>query len=221
MRKLTKLERPNVLAENWLTWTRDCKNHPNSEHRKNKYRHKDIKDQLLLETSHKCVYCESKIGDTLPGDIEHMIPKSVRPAGRFVWSNLTISCTECNRRKGVYLRTDVMFLNPYRDDVESLVVHLGPIAAWKPGDIQAEVTVKMLELHNNNRWELISQKIEHLEHLNDAVHRQNSSTGVEREIAKMKIDDMCMPTEKYSAMVNSVLGNVLSKSTGDGQSVEA
>lgn len=102
-----------------------------------------------------------------------------------------------------------MFLNPYVDDVESMVLHQGPLVTWQPGNVRAEVTVKKLELHNANRWQLISQKIEHLEHLNDNVHRMKAANGVQSELAKIKIQDMCRRTQKYSAMVKSAVKNLL------------
>ena len=198
-----------MLATNWRTWTRDCLDDPDSDHKKTKYRHEDIKRCLLQETSNKCVYCESKIGDTLPGDIEHMVPTSERPVGRFFWRNLTIACAECNRRKRAYYDKEMMFLNPYVDDVESFVIHQGPIVSWAPGNDRAEVTVKKLQLHDKSRMELIARKIEHLEHLNDTIHRRDSSVGITHELAKAKVEDMCKPDEKYSAMVISVVGNAL------------
>jgi hypothetical protein len=100
-----------------------------------------------------------------------------------------------------------MFLNPYVDDVENLVVHHGPVVSWLPGNIRAEITVKKLDLHNGKRLQLIARKIEHIEHLNDTIHRMKSCNGIEAELARIKIEDMCRRTEKYSAMVNSIVGD--------------
>ena len=195
-----------MLAENWRQWTRDCRDEPANDHRKTRYRHPDIKQALLAETANKCVYCESKIGDTCPGDTEHMIPTSERPAGRFFWRNLTIACTECNRRKLNYYEKELMFLNPYVDDVESCVIHQGPLVSWSPGNERAEATIKRLQLHDKSRMELIARKIEHLEHVNDTLHRRDSSEGVIHELAKAKIEEMCRWDEKFSGMVSSVVG---------------
>ena len=209
MRFLKKHPKPAVLASNWRAWTRALRDDPTNATKRTRYRHPDIKRALLKETSSKCVYCESKIGDTLPGDVEHMVPVASRLVGCFFWPNLTIACIECNRRKGTYYDRDLSFLNPYVDDVENLVTHLGPVVSWSPGNVQAEATVKLLELHNGRRLELISRKIEHMEHLNDLMHRMNSRGGIEAEIARIKVKDMCQPTEKYSAMVQSIVRDQL------------
>ena len=201
----TKGSKPGVLCENWKEWTRDVEHDPNSEHKKSKYRHPDIKMALTQEVSNKCVYCESKIGDTCPGDVEHIVPTSKRPIGRFLWGNLTIACNECNRRKSDYYDKELGFLNPYIDDVESFVIHRGPIVGWKPGVERAELTVKKLEMHDKTRWELVSRKIEHIEHLNDVMHRTQTGSGVTQELARQKISNMCRRSEKYSAMVRSIV----------------
>jgi hypothetical protein len=71
--------------------------------------------------------CESKIGHNCPGDIEHKCPTKKRLDLIFDWTNLTIACSECNRRKLEYYNPMCMFLDPNVDDVESLVVHLGSV----------------------------------------------------------------------------------------------
>ena len=86
---------------------------------------------LKEETGFKCVYCESKIGHNTPGDIEHKIPSSKDEDQHFAWNNLTIACTECNRRKNDYYVIGNEFLDPYSDDVENVLEHHGPLVYWK------------------------------------------------------------------------------------------
>jgi uncharacterized protein (TIGR02646 family) len=44
----------------------------------------------------RCMYCEDSHGT----DIEHFRPKTPYPEHMFDWSNLLLTCTECNRFKG-------------------------------------------------------------------------------------------------------------------------
>jgi hypothetical protein len=81
-----------------------------------------------------------------PGDIEHKVPSSKNRRLHFVWSNLTVACTECNRRKLDYYEIGAEFLDPYSDPVEDCLIHLGPIVYLAPGHQRAEITVRTLSL---------------------------------------------------------------------------
>lgn len=163
MRNLVKANCPQLLVDNADQWAVDYGDDPTNGTKKYRYRHREIKNSLLSETYHKCVYCESKIGHVTPGDVEHMQPSSIKPELHFEWTNLTIACTECNRRKSNYYDEEQPFLDPYNDDVESMVIHHGPILGWNPGDHRSEITVRKLELHNSKREQLILRKIEKIE----------------------------------------------------------
>jgi hypothetical protein len=55
----------------------------------------NVRQYLLQKWNHKCAYCSKK---NIPLEIEHIIPKSRGGSNRVV--NLTISCHECNQKKG-------------------------------------------------------------------------------------------------------------------------
>lgn len=55
----------------------------------------NVREYLLEKWGRKCAYCHKK---DLPLEIEHIIPKSRGGSNRV--SNLTLSCHECNQRKG-------------------------------------------------------------------------------------------------------------------------
>ena len=63
--------------------------------KQNRYSRPEIKAELIAETKGKCAYCESKITHIYPGDIEHIIPKSIFPRLTFTWANLTLGCYWC------------------------------------------------------------------------------------------------------------------------------
>lgn len=163
MRCLKKGPIPSILAENHDQWLTAYLEKPASDTHKYRYRSKDIKDALRDETGWKCVYCESKIGHNTPGDVEHKVPTSRDPNLHFSWSNLTVACTECNRRKLDYYEKGSEFLDPYSDPVEDWLLHIGPFVYWKPGVARAEVTVRKLALDNWERAQLLQRKCDALE----------------------------------------------------------
>jgi 5-methylcytosine-specific restriction endonuclease McrA len=55
----------------------------------------EVREYLLEKWDRTCAYC----GKTdIPLEIEHIVPKSKGGSNRV--SNLTLACTECNRKKG-------------------------------------------------------------------------------------------------------------------------
>jgi uncharacterized protein (TIGR02646 family) len=171
MRVLKKMDKPPVLKDNETTWLSDYLAEKTNSAKRYRYRHQEIKQALKDETGYKCVYCESKIGHNTPGDVEHKIPSSKDPSKHFDWLNLTIACTECNRRKNDYYEEGQEFLDPYSDDVEELLEHHGPLVYWKAGNVRAEITVRKLELNSESRSQLIFHKMAKLESWANLVER--------------------------------------------------
>lgn len=205
MRKLIKLEIPDILADKQDEWLGEYLHDKCNTTKKYRYRHPDIKLKLKEETAWKCIYCESKIGHNTPGDVEHMIPSSKKEEFHFIWENLTVACTECNRRKSDYFEEDNEFLNPYIDDVENLVEHYGPVMGWLNGNIRAEITIKTLELNGHNRISLISRKIEKIEEFNNLIERFiNASNIILKALLKRQIVNMLDIKSEYSGMLLSI-----------------
>ena len=209
MRNIPKVPVPQVLLDNKPDW--DAKLAANqSDHNKNRYRHQEIKATLLAETESKCVYCESKIGHNCPGDIEHKCPKAKRIDLIFDWSNLTIACAECNRRKLEYYDPACMFLDPYVDDVESLTMHVGPLVFNVPGNVRAELTIKLLELdHFDKRRQLIERKVEKLEEIRNLVERACGATNpILREFIVEDLIGRSSRSNEFSGMVKAYLNGL-------------
>ena len=62
---------------------------------------RDLRKSLIYVFSGKCCYCESELGLASDGDIEQFRPKSLYPHLAADWRNLYLSCSICNRSKGV------------------------------------------------------------------------------------------------------------------------
>jgi hypothetical protein len=208
MRRLVKLPVPPLLAAQSAQWLADYLDDPSSSTKKYRYRAPEIKDALCSETGWKCVYCESKIGHNTPGDVEHKIPSSKVPMLHFEWENLTVACSECNRRKRDYYEPDVGFLDPYVDPVEELVLHSGPFSSWRLGDERAEVTVRTLELHDMTRRELVQQKYDLLEKARNLIALVTQASGRLRLLREDELRRMQDIRSEYSAMVRPYIQQV-------------
>ncbi|MFD4819519.1 HNH endonuclease [Peribacillus butanolivorans] len=166
MIKLEKKDEPEVLVSNKNVWTNEYLSLLNAGSEisatvKGRYRHKDIKAQIFKETNNKCAYCESIVSHVCPGDIEHILPKKKRPEMIFEWSNLTLSCEECNRpRKRDYYNPKDPLLNPYIDNPEEHLKAIGPLIDTRDGSRKGDITTRMLGL--NERKELLDRRIDRL-----------------------------------------------------------
>lgn len=206
MRNLTKLPKPSVLEHNEHHWLQEYIQDPVNQTKRNRYRHPEIKATLKAETHEKCVYCESRIGHNTPGDVEHKVPTSRDQSRHFDWLNLTIACTECNRRKNDYYREHDGFLDPYLDKVDDFLDHNGPVVMAKVGKERGEIFVSILKLCSAERFTLVAQKIQKLNELQHILERYNTSTpGALKEILKRQLIEMASPVSEYSAMVQCAL----------------
>ncbi len=206
MRKISKLNEPELLKEKKEEWKQKVVEE-GSDYYKTKYREKAIKEVLLKETSNKCVYCESKIGHNTPGDIEHKIPVSLKEEGRFEWTNLTIACTECNRRKNNYYDQEKPFIDPYYHDVENILIHYGPFVMHKPGEEIAEISIRILELSDSEkRKELFAYKVGKLKDVYNLMDKIQKVSEV--PLQKLLIDElkeMSNVDKEYSAMIKTII----------------
>ena len=122
MRKVKRPEIPRSLVVNAAQWTEDLMNEidkmgsyskVDSEF-KEKYRQNDVKDALEKMYTCHCCYCESIIGLSTYGRIEHLKPKSLTEFHKysFDWNNLHWCCEICNTS---YKKTNWDFVNPILD----------------------------------------------------------------------------------------------------------
>ena len=124
----------------------------------------------------------------------------------FVWDNLTIACTECNRRKSDYYDVNCMMLNPYVDDVEEMIVHLGPFVTWQVSNDRAEITIRKLELDSCTRIELIGRKREKIEEVKNLLERiEGVLGGALRELLELKLGELTSVRAEFSAMAMAVV----------------
>jgi uncharacterized protein (TIGR02646 family) len=188
MIRLRKTGRPRSLEENAASWTAAYLAHLHAHTKPPDalvahYREKDVKQAIIQETYGKCAYCESKVGHTSPGDVEHILPKSRRPELIFAWENLTYACNECNRRKGDYYSNEEPLVHPYDDNPEEHLYFSGPMIFDYPGDTKGLLTRSKLEL---NRERLVERRKECLEFLHKMVVLWAREPGPEAKAAIWK-----------------------------------
>ena len=79
------------------------------------YSEEPVKDQLIVDYSNKCAYCEASVTHTSPLDVDHFRPKGaykgingqvVKPGYYWLaseWTNLFPACPRCNRSSNLRL----------------------------------------------------------------------------------------------------------------------
>lgn len=178
MIKLTKSAKPQILITNEQAWTTEYTTllGANADIPKTllgRYKHPDIKNQLIVDNGGKCSYCESKVLHISYGDVEHILPKSRRPELIFDWDNLTLACSICNTNKLDYYNPGNDLLNPYIDEPTEHLMTLGasifPISLSPRGAL----THDTLEL---NRMALVERREEKLKNLKLLIHCWENET---------------------------------------------
>lgn len=113
----------------------------------NAYDGEDVKRQLLLDQRCKCYLCERKVSTDF--QIDHLKSKQNHPELRTEWTNLLLSCSYCNPKKGN--RFDGI-LNPIDNDVEDIIEqrinHASKAVVFKGKEESQKVkeTINLLEI---------------------------------------------------------------------------
>jgi uncharacterized protein (TIGR02646 family) len=198
MRELNKLPIPQILEDNGDTWTKDLMNDYYAtgtidKNKQKRYNNPEIKQILKLETNDKCAYCESKITHVYPGDIEHIIPKSIYPRLTFTWSNLTFGCFWCNNKKRHFLDKENMLLNPYKDRINEHLRAFGPLIFHIKSSKRGEITWRKFEL---NRIDLRDKRQEKIEELQVMIDKYSCETNANlKQLILLEIEDFVLKSE--------------------------
>ncbi len=169
MIRLTKAAAPAVLGAKAAEWTAEYERRLAAGTVKG-YRpwgHPEIKAAVIEETREKCAYCESYARHVTYGDVEHILPKSVRPELVVAWENLTFVCDVCNTNKGDYYSEDEPLLNPYSDDPPAHIMFLGDMVMHRPGSAMGERTVLRVDLDRAELRERREERLRALKRLAD------------------------------------------------------
>lgn len=201
MIQLNKRPKPQVLIDNGLQWTKNLMYYVTNglsipDNIKGKYRHIQIKSNVELETNGKCIYCESHVSHQYPGDVEHVIPKSVYPRLTFTWNNLSFVCYWCNNHKRNKVDKTCKLLNPYKDDINNHIRAFGPIVMHINDSKRGELTHREIKL---NRIELVERRTDALQDLQNLIDKYKRETSPAlKDILYQELLDSCLPDKEFS-----------------------
>jgi hypothetical protein len=210
MIRLSKVGIPKVLAQRGDRWARVLRLRIERGQRPkvseiDRYKHPEIKEALILETSGKCAYCESKLTHIAFGHIEHVAPKSRRPDLAFDWENLTLACELCNTKKGV--REDL--IDPYVDYPDHHLIFHEAYVFVLPGSDKGLLSQRILDL---NRAGLVEQRRDALRALDGLLDRIARTKNSEvRAILKAELEKLAKDkSREYSAMTDAFVQRTIS-----------
>ena len=208
MIKLTKGQKPAVLASNEEHWAREFIEALEAENltdtTRYRYRHPDIKAALKAETHDKCAYCESKVSHVHPGETDHILPRLKRPDLVVSWANLTFVCSECNRRKLDYYSQDEPLVDPYASEPSEHLNFVGPLVLHR--DDTGFRTTRRIQL---SRAELVERKQERIEQVNMLVQKwKETADGATKEFLRQEIVHYAASCSEFSATMAAFLGSI-------------
>jgi uncharacterized protein (TIGR02646 family) len=211
MIKVTKGQKPKILEQKAEEWTVDVQaalgaGEKLSKSLKSKYSHAEVKAAIVAETHGKCAYCESKMRHVAPGDIEHVIPKSVDPRLWFDWSNLTLACAVCNTNKSNHEG----FVDPHVDEPSEHFWFAGIVLFPRAESDQGVLTEAVLKL---NRSELHDKRYDRLKALEMLIRIASKigDPGTKRTVQQDLIENETKSECEYSAMSRAFVANAQSQ----------
>lgn len=95
MRYIKRFSEPDILVQKKDEWTRKFIASKKNQPDKSKYGHHEIQRTLFTMSHGKCYYCEGLLKGTIK-EIDHLIEVSEDKNLAFEWTNLFLSCDNCN-----------------------------------------------------------------------------------------------------------------------------
>jgi uncharacterized protein (TIGR02646 family) len=97
MRGIERLPEPQILIDKKEIWLNNFIATGNKRPDSSKYAHDSIKMQLNSMSFNKCFYCETKLKGQSK-EVDHHIEVSVNKNLSYEWTNLYLSCDNCNNK---------------------------------------------------------------------------------------------------------------------------
>lgn len=210
-------ERVKTWTKSWLRKNREGKRWDWPQYQKQKINHAAC-DALEPWHHNKCAFCEAPLSGHR--EIEHFRSKSGHPLAAFVWRNLFLICSECNRKKRDGDHAGC--LKPDREDpadylwVNPITLKMEPKPGISPEAHQR--AIKTIKLYQLDRPELT--KLYHM-YLQQRVFLSGPGREAIRMIVELSANDPEMinrlqfqqaklnaladPSQPFSLMVRSWL----------------
>ncbi|WP_433929965.1 HNH endonuclease [Sorangium cellulosum] len=170
---IKRLPPPDVLVRNEERWRaafleQRAKDPQKQRPSSRRYAHPDIVSALEAMSHHKCFYCEQSTKQARP-EVDHYIDVAEDPARAFTWTNLYLSCWECNHHKHRTIpATDC--LDPCAPDAQPSA-HLmfdDELIRAREGSAQGLATIKKYRL---DRRDLDHKRLKQLQLFNKVLGR--------------------------------------------------
>lgn len=114
MIKIRRIDKPQELTEEVQNKLTDVFK---QNKKKSVWNKKYIRDNLLIESSNKCVYCECFIGNGHKEmHVDHFHYKDKYEDEVVIWENLNPSCPHCNKNKGYHDTYESPIINPFEQN---------------------------------------------------------------------------------------------------------
>lgn len=212
MIKLYKQEIPVELAEDIKVRTAKlldliARNQSVPNSLKYAYKDAEIKKMIQDETNDKCAYCESKILHISFGDVEHIVPKSVRPELTYTYENLTLACSVCNNKKGNYYDPDNPTINPYEDEPSEHLMAEGMLILRVPGNRKGQVTERILDLNRTCLLERRKERLMSVARLADTYAQEPSETL--KTTLALELAKETAASEEFSFVIHAYVSRIL------------
>lgn len=206
MRTVKRTDKPKSLALHGEQWTRELLNEIEEKGDyskvgakfKDKYRQKDVKEALEKMYANHCCYCESIIGVSTYGRIEHLKPKSLPQFYKdtFEWDNLHWCCEICNTSyKKAKWDFEYPILDPSSDQIDGhLKLNLQTGIYEEIGeDLRAKTTIEHTGM---NRETLVKARRKMIQRIlkNYKVYRQCGKGADYLEGLKELKEDISFPS---------------------------
>ncbi|MBM7331138.1 HNH endonuclease [Agrobacterium sp. S2] len=174
---------------------------------KTRYRNTEIKATLIQETSGKCAYCESKLLHIHHGDVEHIVPKSLRPELTVEWNNLTLACEICNQRKSNLDPSAEHIIDPYVTEPDEHLIFVGALVFSK-GTVAGTNTRVILDLNRAELSERRKERLEGLMAIAEQILRGDLPLPTRRALYEDLITNEASRTSPYAAMAKAVVSAI-------------
>ena len=209
MIKITKTAKPDVLEKNAAEWTRVVLDKLAAGEKLTstddaRYRHAEVKAALVAETHGKCAYCESKLKHIHHGDVEHISPKSLEPAKRYEWSNLTLACEICNQNKSNRDPNVEHIIDPYTTEPSEHLTFIGSFI-FSLGTNHGKNTEVLLDLNRASLLERRKSRLEQIMGIYETVLRDDLPIETRKVIYESLLLNDTTADSEYSGMIKSVV----------------
>jgi len=209
MIKLTKTEKPKVLEKNAAEWTgvvlgKLARGEKLTSTDDARYRHVEVKTALIAETNGKCAYCESKLMHIHHGDVEHIAPKSLDPAKRYEWNNLTLACEICNQNKSNRDPNLEHIIDPYAIEPSDHLTFLGSFI-FPLGTNHGRNSEALLDLNRAALLERRKSRLEQIMGIYETVLRPDLPIATRKIIYESLLLNDAAAESEYFGMIKCVI----------------